>query len=87
MEGCSYYQLPRLLQWFSGNIGFHHIHHLSPRIPNYALERCYRENQGLQIKPLTLRSSMKSLKLRVFDETARKLVGWEVLRQYKAPAG
>jgi omega-6 fatty acid desaturase (delta-12 desaturase) len=87
MEGCSYYQLPRLLQWFSGNIGFHHIHHLSPRIPNYALEDCLRENLGLQIKPLTLRSSLQSLRLRVFDESSRQLVGWEVLRQYKTPAG
>jgi omega-6 fatty acid desaturase (delta-12 desaturase) len=86
MQGCSYYQLPRLLQWFSGNIGFHHIHHLSPRIPNYALECCLRENPGLQIMPLTLRSSLKSLRLRVYDETARRLVGWEGLHQHQATA-
>jgi omega-6 fatty acid desaturase (delta-12 desaturase) len=35
MEGSSFYRLPGLLRWFSGNIGYHHVHHLSPRIPNY----------------------------------------------------
>ena len=48
MEGTSFYKLPRLLQWFSGNIGFHHIHHLSPRIPNYKLQRCHDENPIFQ---------------------------------------
>ena len=41
LQGSSFYKLPRVLQWFSGNIGFHHLHHLSPRIPNYHLERCH----------------------------------------------
>ncbi|HEX2750128.1 MAG TPA: fatty acid desaturase, partial [Verrucomicrobiales bacterium] len=41
LQGSSFYKLPRLLQWFSGNIGFHHIHHLSPRIPNYNLQKCH----------------------------------------------
>ncbi len=40
LQGSSFYKLPKVLQWFSGNIGFHHIHHLSPRIPNYHLEKC-----------------------------------------------
>ena len=42
LQGSSFYKLPRILQWFSGNIGFHHIHHLSPHIPNYNLEKCHR---------------------------------------------
>jgi omega-6 fatty acid desaturase (delta-12 desaturase) len=42
MQGSSFYKLPEVLQWFAGNIGFHHIHHLSYRIPNYNLERCHR---------------------------------------------
>jgi hypothetical protein len=42
LKGSSFYKLPKILQWFSGNIGFHHIHHLSPRIPNYNLEKCHR---------------------------------------------
>ena len=58
LEGSSFYKLPKLLQWFTGNIGFHHIHHLSPRIPNYLLERCHRENPIFQIRPVTLLSSL-----------------------------
>src|SRR5205085_1858448 len=48
IKGSSYYKLPKIFQWFSGNIGFHHIHHLSPRIPNYKLEKCHKENPILQ---------------------------------------
>jgi len=44
LKGSSFYKLPKVLQWFSGNIGFHHIHHLSPRIPNYNLERCHKSD-------------------------------------------
>ena len=77
MEGASYYKLPRLLQWVSGNIGFHHIHHLSPRIPNYKLQRCHDENAIFQqIKPLTPRTSLKSLRLHLWDENRRVLVGF-----------
>jgi acyl-lipid omega-6 desaturase (Delta-12 desaturase) len=77
-QGASYYKLPRVLQWFTGNIGFHHIHHLSPRIPNYFLETCYRENPALRQAPtLTLRTAMKSLALRLWDEQAQKMVGFE----------
>ncbi|MFN2236131.1 MAG: fatty acid desaturase [Anaerolineales bacterium] len=79
LDGSSYYKLPKLLQWFTGNIGFHHIHHLSPRIPNYLLERCYQENRIFQIKPVTLLSSMKSLTYRLWDEKTRKLVGYRRL--------
>ena len=48
LKGSSFYKLPRILQWFSGNIGFHHIHDLSPRIPNYNLERCHRSDPTFQ---------------------------------------
>lgn len=81
LQGSSFYKLPRVLQWFSGNIGFHHIHHLSPRIPNYHLERCHRANPLFQtVKPLTLFASLKSLTFRLWDEQRRKLVGFEALR-------
>ena len=76
MEGSSFYKLPKLLQWFSGNIGFHHIHHLSPRIPNYFLEKCHRENPLLQnVTVLPLRESLKSIRYRLWDEERQKLVG------------
>jgi len=83
MDGSSFYKLPRLLQWFTGNIGFHHIHHLSPKIPNYKLEQCHNENPQFQIEPLTVRSSLKSLYFRLWDEKERMLVGWKVLKKYK----
>ena len=82
LQGSSFYQLPRILQWFSGNIGFHHIHHLSPRIPNYNLERCHEADPLFQkVKPITLFSSLKSLSFRLWDEKRRKLVGYRQMRQ------
>jgi len=76
LRGSSFYQLPRVLQWFSGSIGFHHIHHLSPRIPNYFLEKCHRENPLFQrVKALRLRESFKTMRFRVWDEEHRALVG------------
>jgi len=80
MQGSSFYKMPAVLQWFSGNIGFHHIHHLGSKIPNYNLPKAYRENPLFHIKPLTLLSSLKSLKWRVYDEANRRLAGWDILR-------
>jgi omega-6 fatty acid desaturase (delta-12 desaturase) len=77
LKGSSYYKLPRILQWFSGNIGFHHVHHLSPGIPNYLLERCHRENSIFHHAPrLTLWSSLKTIGHRVWDERKQKMVGF-----------
>ncbi len=81
LQGSSFYKLPRVLQWFSGNIGFHHIHHLSPRIPNYNLEKCHKADPLFQqVKPITLFSSFKSLTFRLWDEQRRKLVGYRHLK-------
>src|SRR5208282_5952899 len=69
LQGSSFYKLPRILQWFSGNIGFHHIHHLSPRIANYNLERCHNSHPLFRnVTPLTLFSSLKSINFRLWDE-------------------
>jgi omega-6 fatty acid desaturase (delta-12 desaturase) len=84
MDGSSFYKLPKLLQWFTGNIGFHHIHHLSPRIPNYKLEECHNENPEFQIEPLTFSQSLRSLFFRLWDENEKMLVGWGVLKKYRA---
>lgn len=82
LEGSSFYRLPRILQWFTGNIGFHHIHHLSPRIPNYNLERCHRENTLFQrVSPITLLSSLKSLRFRLWDERARRLIHYREMHR------
>jgi acyl-lipid omega-6 desaturase (Delta-12 desaturase) len=84
LQGSSFYKLPKILQWFSGNIGFHHIHHLSPRIPNYNLERCHQADPLFQnVKPVTLFSSMKSFTFRLWDEQRKKLVGYRHLRTYR----
>jgi len=81
LNGSSYYKLPKVLQWFSGNIGFHHIHHLSPGIPNYNLEKWHRENPVFHtVKAITLWASMKSLSFRLWDEQRRRLVGYGQLR-------
>jgi omega-6 fatty acid desaturase (delta-12 desaturase) len=79
LQGSSFYKLPKVLQWFTGSIGFHHIHHLSSKIPNYNLERAYKENPAFHIKPLTILSSLECLKWRVYDEANRRLAGWEAL--------
>jgi omega-6 fatty acid desaturase (delta-12 desaturase) len=81
MKGCSYYKLPRVLQWFSGNIGYHHIHHLRPRIPNYNLQRCYEEMPEMRtVEPLTIRKSLKSAFLSLWDESRKKVVGFRSLK-------
>lgn len=78
LEGSSFVKFPKLLQWFSGNIGFHHIHHISARIPNYKLERCYRENPVFnQVAPVTFIKSLKTLRLRLWDEKQQRLVGYK----------
>jgi omega-6 fatty acid desaturase (delta-12 desaturase) len=80
VEGSSFYKLPKILQWFTGNIGFHHVHHLQPRIPNYKLEKCHNEQQAFQaVKPITLSSGWRSLSLRLWDEEQRQLVGFSQL--------
>jgi len=82
VEGSSYYQLPKVLQWITGNIGFHHVHHLSPKVPNYNLERAHNETKPLQhAMTITLRSSLKSLRFRLWDEEYKKFVGFRDIRR------
>ncbi len=77
LEGSSFYQLPKVLQWFTGNIGFHHIHHLSPRIPNYYLEECYAKNPMFQdANVLTLRESLSTIWVKLWDEDQKKMIGF-----------
>jgi acyl-lipid omega-6 desaturase (Delta-12 desaturase) len=81
IKGTSYLKLPRLLQWMTGNIGFHHIHHLAPRVPNYRLEECYANGAVLrQEAPLTLRTAIGASALTLWDETAKKLVSFKAAR-------
>ncbi len=82
LDGSSFYKLPPVLQWFTGNIGFHHIHHLSPKIPNYKLPACHQENSIFHVKPMTLGFSLKSLRLRLWDEDRGMMVGWSGVKEH-----
>ena len=87
LQGSSFYKLPRILQWFTGNIGYHHVHHLSSRIPNYNLERCHNAHLLFQgVRPITLFGSLRSLQLRFWDEAQKKLVGYRHLREARKRA-
>jgi omega-6 fatty acid desaturase (delta-12 desaturase) len=75
IEGSSYYQLPKVLQWFTANIGLHHIHHVDSRIPNYRLQQCYDENPQFQrIHHLTLWQSLSCASLKLWDEDKGEMV-------------
>jgi omega-6 fatty acid desaturase (delta-12 desaturase) len=77
LQGSSFYKLPRILQWFTGNIGFHHIHHLSPRIPNYHLQQCHEADPFFNtIQPITLLASLRFLTFRLWDEQHKVFVGF-----------
>jgi omega-6 fatty acid desaturase (delta-12 desaturase) len=84
LDGSSYFRLPKILQWFSGNIGLHHIHHLRPRIPNYNLQKCFDSVPELQaVEPLTLGSSIRCLFMNLWDEKNQRLVSFWALRHYR----
>ncbi|EPY05588.1 fatty acid desaturase [Paenibacillus alvei TS-15] len=82
VEGSSYYKLPKLLQWITGNIGFHHVHHLSPKVPNYNLEKAHDASIPLQkATTITLRTSLKSLRFRLWDEERKVFVSFKEHKQ------
>ena len=75
LRGSSYLRLPKALQFFSGNIGLHHVHHLSARIPNYNLQAAHDALDVFQSVPvLTIRSGMRATRLKLYDEDARQMV-------------
>jgi acyl-lipid omega-6 desaturase (Delta-12 desaturase) len=77
LRSTSYLRLPRILQWFTGNIGFHHVHHINPRIPNYRLEECHKANVGLQAAPqLTLGAALRALRYTLWDGDLGHLVSY-----------
>jgi omega-6 fatty acid desaturase (delta-12 desaturase) len=82
MAGSSYYKLPRALQWITGSIGLHHIHHVQARVPNYALQHCQDGIPAFQtVPPLTIRRSLHSLRLRLWDERRQRMVTCANLRR------
>jgi omega-6 fatty acid desaturase (delta-12 desaturase) len=81
VSGSSFLKLPRIFQWLTGNIGFHHIHHLSPRIPNYRLEACHRSVSALhRVKVLDWREGLSATRLALWDESRRRLVRFSAAR-------
>lgn len=81
IDGSSYYQLSKPLQWLTGNIGFHHVHHLSPRVPNYYLETVHETNPSLQqVTTITLRTSLKALRFRLYDENQKTFISFRELK-------
>lgn len=82
LSGSSYFKLPPILQWFSGNIGLHHIHHLCSRVPNYRLQECLDAAPELDrvAKRVTLRESLGCWRLALWDERRRMLVGFRDLK-------
>ncbi|AQQ52045.1 fatty acid desaturase [Planococcus lenghuensis] len=82
VEGSSYYQLPKVLQWVTGNIGFHHVHHLSPRVPNYNLEKAHSNVPPLQkATTITIKSSLQSLRYKVYDAKNKSFVTFRDIQQ------
>ena len=78
IQGSTYYKLPKVFQWLTGNIGFHHIHHLNSSIPNYKLEQCARENPIFQkfVPTITFRESLKCIFNNLWDEQAQKMISF-----------
>ena len=75
VEGSSYYKLPKLLQWVTGNIGFHHVHHLAPRVPNYHLEAAHESIPPLQqATTITLTTSLESIRYKLYEPKKKKFV-------------
>ncbi len=83
IDGSSYYKLPKLLQWVTGNIGFHHVHHLSPKVPNYHLESVHDHVSPLQqATTITIRSSFKALRFRLWDESSKTFVSFQEAKPF-----
>lgn len=75
MEGSSFLKLPRALQWLTGSIGFHHVHHLAPRVPNYRLEECHLAHPAFAAaRVLTLKDGLRASRYVLWDECAGRMV-------------
>lgn len=87
LHGSSFLALPKALQWLTANIGLHHVHHLSARIPNYRLQRCHDENPELWVAPkMTIRDGLKTINLALWDERRRKLISFREYRRLRLQA-
>lgn len=82
ITGSSHLRMPGVLNWFTGHIGLHHVHHLGPKIPNYRLAAAHEENEVFAAAPvLTLRTAFRTLRLTLWDEERGRMIGFRELRQ------
>ena len=80
LRGSSHLKLPAVLQWFTGSIGLHHVHHVAPRIPNYRLQECHDADPLFEVSPvITFRTGMSALRLALWDEDAGRLIAFRDL--------
>ncbi|WP_067728052.1 fatty acid desaturase [Oceanobacillus damuensis] len=81
VDGSSYYKLPKVIEWLTGSIGYHHVHHLSPRVPNYNLEKAHESTPPLhQATTITLKTSLQSIRFRLYDQASRSFISF---KEYK----
>ena len=82
VDGSSYYKLPKWLEWMTGSIGYHHVHHLAPRVPNYNLEEAHENTPPLhRATTITLKTSLESLKFRLYDEEDKAFITFKNMRE------
>ncbi|WP_337017041.1 fatty acid desaturase [Oceanobacillus massiliensis] len=82
VDGSSYYKLPKAIEWLTGSIGYHHVHHLSPRVPNYNLEKAHESTPPLhQATTITLKTSLQSIRFRLYDQATRTFISF---KEFKA---
>ncbi len=86
LKGSSFYDLPPLFRYFSGNIGFHHIHHLSPKVPNYRLVECHRGVPEFQVKGMGFVASLRCLFVNLIDDQTLRVISFGDLARAPAPA-
>jgi omega-6 fatty acid desaturase (delta-12 desaturase) len=87
VEGSTYYKLPKLFHWLTGNIGYHHIHHLNPLVPSYQLPRVLKENPILDqmANKITFLESLKCIFNKLWDEDSQRMISFrEFYRRYRA---
>ena len=85
LRGSSYLRLPKVLQFFSGNIGLHHVHHLNAKIPNYNLQRAHDGEMVFRTVPsISFADGLRTTRLKLWDEDAARLVTWQDLRRGRA---
>ncbi|MBK8193675.1 MAG: fatty acid desaturase [Lewinellaceae bacterium] len=86
IQGSTYYKLPRFMHWLTGNIGYHHIHHLNPLVPNYELARCHHENPVFEqvANKITFWQSLRCIFNKLWDEDQERMISFrEYMRRYR----